>query len=120
MSGGRSAEVGCTIEQFRCLKSPTFKGATNSVEVEWISQTEKVFDVLGYADEHKFPFTTFLLKGEVGCWWKLEKRVLSKKENPLTWEAFLESFQEKYFLKALREQKEVKFLELVQGSLNNG
>lgn len=46
------------------------------------------------------------------------KRVLIREHGgPVAWEAFLIAFREQYFLVAVRERKEIEFLELVQGNL---
>lgn len=54
------------------MRLPTFKGEADLVEAnEWISQSEVLF-------------ATFMLGGEDDCWWKLEKWVLTEKEDPVT------------------------------------
>lgn len=66
----KGPKVVCTIEQFWHLKPSVFKGDTDPLVVEsWIMQKQKIFDILGCAEEHKVPFTTFTFEGEAEHWW---------------------------------------------------
>lgn len=76
-------KVGCTIKQLQHLKPSAFKGASDPLEAEeWITRTEKVFNVLSCANEQKVPFVAFMLEGKANSWWGLEKHVLAKKGSP--------------------------------------
>lgn len=101
----------CSIKR---LKPPTFKGVVNPSIVEsWIMQIEKIFDVLRCAEDQKIPFATFIFEGEAEHWWRMMKRILlERKEEPLTWDVFLEAFYDKYSPKSVYDQ-ETEFLELV-------
>ncbi|CAD5168201.1 unnamed protein product, partial [Musa acuminata subsp. malaccensis] len=45
------------------------------------------------------------------------KRISEIKHEPITWKAFIEKFNDKYFSDCIREQKELEFLDLIQGNL---
>lgn len=63
-------------------------------------------------------FATFELEGETDIGWTIAERMLEGKSGELvTWEAFVVAFREKYFLVAVREQKEIEFIGLTQGNL---
>lgn len=69
-NGNRMLEPGCTMEQFRRLKRPMFKGTSDPVEAEaCITQTENVFRVLACREDQKVPFVAFMLEGEADLWW---------------------------------------------------
>ena len=58
-----------------------------------------------------------MLKGEVEHWWRSTKKTLPlEKDQILTSTIFLDAFYEKYFLEIVRDEKEVEFMELIQGN----
>ena len=78
---------------------------------------DKIFDVVGYTEVQKVSFASFMLKREVEHWWRSTKKTLPLEEDEiLTWTIFLNGFYEKYFLESVREEKEVEFIELIQGN----
>ena len=109
---------GCTIEQFRKLGPPSFLGNPDPTEAKtWIMQKEKIFDMVGCTKVQKVSFASFMLKGEAEhCWRSTKKTLPLEKDEILTWTIFLDAFYEKYFLKSIRDEKEVEFMELIQGN----
>ena len=96
------------------MKPPTFDGINDPLVAEsWVKSMEKMFRVLPCMDEQKVAFATFTFLGEAYEWWLL---TLEKKPN-MTWQRFLEVFNEKYFPNSLREQKAAEFLTLEQGNM---
>ena len=58
-------------------------------------------------------FVTFIFDGAILVWWQLKKML-----KPLwLWAKFLEVFNEEYFPETIRDQKIIKFLNLMQGNL---
>ena len=115
----KDAEIeGCTIEQFRKLGPPSFLGNPDPTEAEsWIMQMEKIFDVIGCIEVQKVSFASFMLKGEAEHWWRSTKKTVPLEEDEiLTWTVFLDAFYEKYFPESVRDEKEVEFMELIQGN----
>ena len=45
-----------------------------------------------------------------------QKTVPLEEDEILTWTVFLDAFYEKYFPESVRDEKEVEFMELIQGS----
>ena len=109
---------GCTIEQFRKLGPPSFLGNPDPTEAKtWIMQKEKIFDMVGCTKVQKVSFASFMLKGEAEhCWRSTKKTLPLEKDEILTLTIFLDAFYEKYFLKSIRDEKEVEFMELIQGN----
>ena len=78
---------------------------------------EKFFDVIGCTEVQKVSFASFMLKGEAEYWWRSTKKTVPLEEDEiLTWTVFLDAFYEKYFLESVRDEKEVEFMELIQGN----
>ncbi|WP_205684430.1 retrotransposon gag family protein, partial [Acinetobacter baumannii] len=63
-------------------------GGPDPAEAEcWITDVERIFEVLECPDEDRVRLATFLLKGNAYHWWKAAKRGYG---NPaaITWEEF--------------------------------
>ena len=61
--------------------------------------------------------SSFMLKGEAEHWWRSTKKTVPLEEDEiLTWTVFLDAFYEKYFPNSVRDEKEVEFMELIQGN----
>ncbi|XP_028116368.1 uncharacterized protein LOC114314113 [Camellia sinensis] len=83
----------------------------------WVLEMEKIFDVLGCSANQKVAFAAFRFKGQAEHWWHMVKRQYESRETELEWSKFLELFNEKYFPKAVRRQKQVDFLNLKQNDM---
>lgn len=60
----------------------------------------------------------FMLKKGASHWWDMTTRSLTPaKEQAITWERFKELVEEKFFPVAVRDQKEMEFLRLQQGTM---
>ena len=72
----------------------------------WLLGIERVFEVLPCTDEQKVNFATLTFEETVLVWWQLKKPL-----EPL-WLCFrfLEVFNEEYFLKTIRDQETIEFL----------
>lgn len=87
---------------------------------------EKIYKVISYTEEQKVTFDFFMLQGKAEHWWRATERTLPLEEDePLTWGVFLiafrdfyfpQSIRDFYFPQSIRDEKEVEFMELIQGS----
>lgn len=57
---------------------------------------------------------TFTFESEAEHWWKAAERVLVAEENPISWERFIDRFNEKYFPLFVRNQREMEFMSPTQ------
>ncbi|GJS67817.1 hypothetical protein Tco_0682382 [Tanacetum coccineum] len=63
------------MERFRKQKPRSFSTATTPVDAEnWIAHIEKIFEVLGCADEFKARLASYKLEGDALNWWKAFKQ----------------------------------------------
>lgn len=67
---------------------------------------------MGYSDEQKLIFATYILTGEAEHWWEGTRRILEAEETEITWELFITQFLDKYFNEDLKHAKELEFLDL--------
>ena len=67
---------------------------------------------MGYVDSQKAIFATYMLKGEAEHWQRGAKSLLESSGTEITWEVFLTTFFDKYFLDNVKNEKEAKFIQL--------
>ncbi|XP_028088608.1 uncharacterized protein LOC114289144 [Camellia sinensis] len=106
----------CNITEFKKI-ALAFDRATDPLEAEkWLTEMEKLFPVFECTDDQKVTYATFMLQGIANDWWQMEKRIHEHDANPYTWERFKNAFNEKYFPRSVRLQKQREFLRLKQGN----
>ncbi|XP_004293048.1 PREDICTED: uncharacterized protein LOC101295685 [Fragaria vesca subsp. vesca] len=99
------------------LGAPTFLGGTDYRVVDhWIEGIETYFTLITCTEFEKMPIATFFLKDEARVWWSEVER--ARDVTALSWEGFVQFFQEKYFPDTVREQLELEFIALVQGLMS--
>ncbi|XP_074346950.1 uncharacterized protein LOC141685766 [Apium graveolens] len=76
---------------------------------------EKAVVHMKVEEDQKTDFSSYFLKGEANYWW--ESRRALEREDIVTWDRFTELFLEKYFPRYMKNQVEIKFLELKQGNM---
>ncbi|XP_057478100.1 uncharacterized protein LOC130765643 [Actinidia eriantha] len=102
-------------EQFMKLNSPEFMGATNPlVAEEWLKKLDTIFEVIEVTDEQKLTLATFMLRGEARNWWETMRRMQNAQPEgvPISWRRFVEIFNDQYFPRIYRMQKEQEFMSL--------
>ncbi|XP_028109668.1 uncharacterized protein LOC114308295 [Camellia sinensis] len=105
----------CNITEFKKI-ALAFDGATDPLEAEkWLTEMEKLFPIFECTDDQKVTYATFMLQWIPNDWWQMEKRIHEHDANPYTWERFKNAFNEKYFPRSVRLQKQREFSKLEQG-----
>ena len=67
-------------------------------------------------EDQKTDFASYLLKGEASYWWESKKAL--EGEDVIAWHRFKELFLEKHFPRYVKNQMQIKFLELKQGNMS--
>jgi hypothetical protein len=112
------SEQRVTFEKFLKLDPPTFSSGVDPDAAEyWVSEIERVFEVLSVPDEKKTLFGSFRLKDEARIWWDTTRRMRFLGLSVVPWETFKKAFLDNYFPPHVREKKKIEFLELCQGNL---
>ncbi|XP_027357516.1 uncharacterized protein LOC113866917 [Abrus precatorius] len=100
---------------------PRFEGGFNPEGAQrWVADVGKVFNAMGYHEEHKVPYATYLLCGEAKDWWRFAGQTLPQEDGYIRWEVFSTIFLGNYFPRDLKKKKAREFLELRQGSMTHG
>ena len=90
-------------------------GATNPLMAEeWMKKLDAIFEVIRVTEEQKLSLATFLLQCETQNWWEAMRRMMNAQPRrvPITWQQFVDIFNEQYFLRIYRTQKEQEFITL--------
>ncbi|XP_057471276.1 uncharacterized protein LOC130760096 [Actinidia eriantha] len=105
-------------EQFMKLNPPEFMGATDPlVAEEWLKKLDTIFEVMEVTDEQKLLLATFMLRGEARNWWESMRRM--QPEGVLvSWQRFVEIFNDQYFPRIYRLQKEQEFMSLKKRTMS--
>lgn len=86
-----------------------FEGLNNPLVAEdWIQELEKIFMLMDYIESQKVICVAFMLK----------KKVYHMDESPIERTQFKVLFLKKYFPVVKRDEKEAKFLRLVQENMS--
>src|SRR5215475_14516755 len=99
------------MPKFIKYQPPAFRGKFDAQAAEdWLIRMEKIFEVLGCPTEVKAKMAIYKLEGDADRWWKNTTLILHAWNISLTWEVFQKKFNEKYFPKSVRIQKEKEYL----------
>ncbi|XP_057471994.1 uncharacterized protein LOC130760633 [Actinidia eriantha] len=93
-------------------------GATDPlVAEEWLKKLDTIFEVMEVTDEQKLLLATFMLRGEARNWWESMRRM--QPEGVLvSWQRFVEIFNDQYFPRIYRLQKEQEFMSLKKWTMS--
>ncbi|GKA15398.1 putative reverse transcriptase domain-containing protein [Tanacetum coccineum] len=99
-SGDQPPTIHTWLERFGKQKPRLFSSATTPVDAKnWIAHIEKIFEVLGYADEFKARLASYKLEGDALNWWKAFKQAKGGETYvaTLSWKDFHDIFFLQYF-----------------------
>ncbi|GKB61861.1 zinc finger, CCHC-type, retrotransposon gag domain protein, partial [Tanacetum coccineum] len=108
-SGDQPPTIQTWLERFGKQKPRSFSTATTPVDAEnWIAHIEKIFKVLGCADEFKARLASYKLEGNDLNWWKAFKQAKGGETYvaTLSWKNFRDIFFLQYFPRS--EQQKYK------------
>ncbi|KAL3747972.1 hypothetical protein ACJRO7_016743 [Eucalyptus globulus] len=106
------------VEQFLRLNPSQFTGSGDpEAAALWIQKLEKTFALLMCNETEKVMLATYQLEGVANTWWRTTQGVVFPEGVVLEWNAFLEAFNDKYFLETAWEMKMAEFQRLLQGSM---
>ncbi|CAL8169358.1 unnamed protein product [Prunus armeniaca] len=86
-----------SLELVKELGAKEFHGSVDPAEADaWLTDVERVFEVLQCPDGDRVHLATLLLKGNAYHWWKTVRRGYA---NPaaLTWEEFQRAFFDQFY-----------------------
>nr|KYP39237.1 Retrovirus-related Pol polyprotein from transposon 17.6 [Cajanus cajan] len=84
--------------------------------MNWLTEIEKIFNVMDCPLTQKVKLATFMLTADAHFWWEGALRRIIDGGVHLNWDNFKRVFLEKYFPDDVRSLKEMEFLEHKQGN----
>lgn len=103
----------CSIQEFKALVPPIFQGGLNFLKAKhWLKEIKKILDVINVPKERRVSLTSFMLRDEVDGLWDMIKS--NYDVTQMRWTQFEELLLANYFLEAIRREKRVKFIYLLQ------
>ena len=107
--------------EFRKTTPPSFYGDYDSALAKsQVIQLEKIFTVMGCTNAKMVAFAIYMLEGKGKHWWKDDRSLLESRKTKSTWKVFLATFFNKHFTDSVKNDKEVEFMQLKQGSITVG
>ena len=104
-----------TLEKFRKLDPPSFKGSKDPLEADnWLKELDRLFKAMNVRDEQRVTLAVFMLKGDALEWWESTER--THEGGVVSWQQFVDLFRKRYFPDSLRLQKEAEFIRIEQGN----
>ncbi|KAJ9671050.1 hypothetical protein PVL29_027171 [Vitis rotundifolia] len=104
------------IWEFKALTPPIFRGGPNFLEAKnWMKEIKKILDVIAVPEEMRVSLAFFMLSDEADNWWDMMKT--TQDVTQMVWMQFEELLLSNYFPEAVRRQKRVEFIHLVQRNM---
>jgi hypothetical protein len=104
-----------TLEKFRKLDPPSFKGSKDPLEADnRLKELDRLFKAMNVRDDQRVTLAVFMLKGDALEWWESTER--THEGGVVSWQQFVNLFQKRYFPDSLRLQKEAEFIRIEQGN----
>ena len=83
----------------------------------WIKNMEMIFRAMSCTAERRVDLAMYRFTEEAEHWWRATWEIKFEEEDAISWEEFLEIFNEKYFPEHVQEKKRQEFLMLEQNKL---
>nr|GEW45072.1 retrotransposon protein, putative, Ty3-gypsy subclass [Tanacetum cinerariifolium] len=106
-NGDQPPTIHTWLEIFGKQKPRSFSSTTSPVDVEnWIAHIEKLFEVLGCADEFKAKLASYKIDGDALNWWKAFKQAKGGEAYVATllWKDFHEALCFQYFSRSEQQK----------------
>jgi len=112
------AGAGAMHDRFMRQHPPTFTGQVDAEAAEeWIFTMQTIFRAIDCTPEKKVDLATYVLRGAAANWWRSTAVVVFTGREDVSWEEFVEEFNEQYFPEHVRDRKREEFLALEQRSM---
>ena len=100
------------LEQFQKLNPPV-EGVADPLQVEkWLLQIENILDVMNCTKDQNVYFAAFRFQGEAEHLWRMIRNNAKASKEKITWEYFIQKFNEKYIPELAKNRLASEFLEL--------
>ncbi|GMN69765.1 hypothetical protein TIFTF001_038812 [Ficus carica] len=103
--------------RFKKMKPKEFNGSTDHLVAQgWLKSIELVLNFMGLTENEKVKCASYCLMDDARIWW--EGIELSRDVNHMTWEDFIQEFNEQYFKMSVTREHYDEFNNFRQGNLS--
>ncbi|XP_024163862.1 uncharacterized protein LOC112170797 [Rosa chinensis] len=104
------------VKEIKQLGATPFEGGVDHWAADqWLENMMSCFEMVICTETEKWKIAGYLLQGDARIWWAGQRDTVNM--ATLTWDGFVELFQDMYFPDAVREQIELDFIALEQGTM---
>ena len=109
-------EPGRSIERVQKLGAKPYDGSGDPEAAWlWLDRVNKVYGVMGFMDEQRVLFSSFLMEDKAKDWWDaVEKRY----PNGISWDQFQQEFTDRFFPQSNKDSKIDEFFRLEQKNMS--
>ena len=103
--------------RFKRMKPKEFSGSTNPLVAQgWLKSIELMLSFMDLTDNEKVKCASYCLMDDARIWW--EGVELSRDVNLMTWQDFIQEFDEQYFNVSMTKEHYDRFNNFRQGNLS--
>ncbi|XP_073025108.1 uncharacterized protein [Primulina eburnea] len=107
------------VPGFHSMHPPQFSGLEGAEKAElWISEIEKLFDLIEYPSECQLRLDVHQLKDRAKMWWSTTLMTLDVQRIVSSWDIFKLKFKESYFPPSFYSSKASEFHNLKHGDMS--
>ena len=109
-------EPGRSIERVQKLGAKPYDGSGDPEAAWlWLDRVNKVYGVIGYTDEQRVLFSSFLMEDRAKDWWDTVER---RYPYGITWDQFQQEFTDRFFPQSHKDSKIEEFFKLEQKNMS--
>ena len=101
--------------EFRSQHPPKFEGGDDIQAEEWLTQVERIWELIPCSSQEKASCTISLIQGPAYNWWRSIRTQLDAAGEEVDWEVFTREFKNKYIPQTARDRRLREFMDLRQG-----
>ena len=108
-------EPGRSIERVQKLGAKPYDGSGDpEVAWLWLDRVNKVSGVMGYIDDQRVLFSSFLMEDRAKDWWDVVDR---RYPDGISWDQFQQEFTDRFFPQSHKDSKIEEFFRLEQKNI---
>ena len=108
-------EPGRSIERVQKLGTKPYDGSGDPEAAWlWLDRVNKVYGVMGYTNEQRVLFSSFLIEDRAKDWWDVLER---RYPNGISWDQFQQEFTDRFFPQSHKDSKIEEFFKLEQKNM---
>ena len=109
-------EPGRSIKRVQKLGTKPYDGSGDpEIGWLWLDRVNKVYGVMGYMNEQRVLFSSFMMEDRAKDWWDAVER---RYPNGISWYQFQQEFTDRFFPQSYKDSKIEEFFKLEQKNMS--